>query len=121
MREIIITIISFALLWCVVTINQNIAKHAKAEENRIKQNVEIIQIQKDIKRLDIRLTRNEIKTRVLQNTKIIILQKKALKRFIREIEAIEEVIRHYQEGENKKWKKNLKALTKKPKRLKSGG
>ena len=38
MREIIITIIFLILLWCVITINQNMIKHAKAEENRILQN-----------------------------------------------------------------------------------
>jgi len=76
-------------------------KHAKAEENRIIQNTEIMRLSKDILRLDIRLTRNEMKTRVLQNTKVIILQKETLKRFIKEIEAMEQVIKDYQKGVKK--------------------
>jgi len=54
-EDIAIIIIALALLWVIVTVNSNLSKHETSEENRIKQNVEIILLQQDIKRLDIEL------------------------------------------------------------------
>ncbi len=96
LRDIITTIIFLILFWCVITINQNMIKHTLAEENRIKQNIEIMLLQKDISRLDVRLTRNEIETEVLKNKEIILMNRDILKKFEKDVEAMEEVIRHHQ-------------------------
>ncbi len=70
----------------------------KSKEDRaIFANSELSQLQKDFQRLDIRLTRNEIKTRVLENKEIILLNRNVLKIFEKDIEAFEAAIRDYEE------------------------
>lgn len=96
MRDIITTIIFIALICVIYITNQNINRLDVAEERRIIQNKEMIMFQKDILRLDIRLTRNEIKTKVLENKEIILLHRDVLKKFEKDIDAVESVIRDYQ-------------------------
>ena len=98
MRDIITTIIFIGLLWVVIETNNNITRLDIAEERRIKQNTEIMLLQKDIKRLDERLTRNEIK--ITRKAEIIVLQKEILEG----IEAFERVIRIQQERDKQKKK-----------------
>ena len=96
-RDILTTIIFIALLFTICYTNQNITRLDKAEENRIKQNTEIIRFQKDISGLDTRLARNEMKTKVLENKEIILLSKDVLKKFEKDIEAFETAIRNHEE------------------------
>lgn len=96
-RDIITTIIFVALICLICYTNQNRDRLNIAEENRIKQNKELIQFQEDIQRLDIRLTRNEIKTRVLENKEIILISKDVLKKFEKDIINFEQAIKDYEE------------------------
>lgn len=96
MRDIITTIIFIILICVICFVNQNIDRLNIAEERRIKQNIEIMLLQKDIKRLDIRLTRNEIKTEVLKNKEILLMNRDLLKKFEKDVEAFEDAIRMHQ-------------------------
>ena len=97
MRDIIITIIFITLICIIYCTNQNRVKINTAERNRIIQNKELIQFQKDIQRLDIRLTRNEIKTKILENKEIILLNKDVLKKFEKDIMAHEQAIKNHED------------------------
>ena len=95
-RDIITTIIFIALLFTICYTNQNRTRLDVAEDRRVIQNEEMLRFQKDVSRLDTRLTRNEMKTKVLENKEIILLSKDVLKKFEKDIEAFETAIRNHE-------------------------
>lgn len=97
MRDIITTIIFIVLVCIICFINQNRTLLNTAEDQRIIQNEEMIRFQKDISRLDIRLTRNEFKTKVLENKEIILLSKGVLRKFEKDVAAFETAIKNHEE------------------------
>ena len=101
MRDIITTIIFIILICVICFVNQNIDRLNLAEERRIEQNIGIILIQKDIKKLDIRSIRNKFKIEVLKNKEILLMNRDLLKKFEKDVKAFEDAIKMYQERKTK--------------------